>query len=307
MSKTRNYIFTLNNYTDEEVELIKNTECKYLVFGKEVGESGTPHLQGFISFINARTMKGVHRDNGWKRTALKPSEKPLSAIDYCKKGEQPHTEWEELGVKGPNYGKNADVFETGKYEQGARNDLKAVYEEVKNGKSVDEVTWEDPTSFNFASKTLYKLEDIRLRKRVRDFMTEGIWVYGPTGCGKSKWAVTEAGSDYYVYPYDKDWWDAYRGEEIVVIDDYRGQITYSHLLRLVDETPLARVNRRCREPMPFVSKKVIITSSMPPWEVYKNLSQSDSLEQLYRRFKIYKMENRIMTEIDPEVEIFNHP
>jgi len=44
MERSRNFVFTLNNYTTEEVELVKEWDCKYLIFGKEIGESGTPHL-----------------------------------------------------------------------------------------------------------------------------------------------------------------------------------------------------------------------------------------------------------------------
>lgn len=299
-NRSRSYCFTLNNYTEEEIDFIKQTDCKYLVFGKEVGEkNGTPHLQGFVSFNSARTMKGIHKDLGWERTALKPSRKPLSAIDYCKKGEQSHEEWEEWGVKGENYGKNADFFEMGKYEQGARNDLRRAYEAVKEGKSVDDVAWDDPSSYNAASKTLMKLEDVRLRKMRRTEMTEGIWVYGGTGVGKSTWAFEQGGDSFYVYPYDSEWWDAYKCEDCVIIDEFRGQIPYDTVLRMVDEHPNFFVRRRCREPMPFVSKKVIITSSLPPWKVFKNRDQQDSLKQIFRRFKIYEKtanETRLIDE-----------
>lgn len=45
------WIFTVNNYTEADVQLLQqlaNRECVYMCFGKEIAPStGTPHLQGF--------------------------------------------------------------------------------------------------------------------------------------------------------------------------------------------------------------------------------------------------------------------
>lgn len=54
-SKKRMWCFTLNNYTDNDLttisQWITTDRCKYGIVGKEIGESGTPHLQGYIHLI----------------------------------------------------------------------------------------------------------------------------------------------------------------------------------------------------------------------------------------------------------------
>ena len=54
---------------------------------------------------------------------------------------------------------------------------------------------------------------------------------------------------------------------------------------MVDKWPYA-VKRRNREPIPFVSKRVIIISALHPKEVYFNLCERDSMEQLARDFEL---------------------
>lgn len=58
------YCFTLNNYTDGEYNDLKNhfIDKKYdYIIGKEIGESGTPHLQGYINYPNKITFTSLKK------------------------------------------------------------------------------------------------------------------------------------------------------------------------------------------------------------------------------------------------------
>lgn len=59
--RARNWCFTLNNYTEASCELINNIDCVYMVYGFEIGENGTPHLQGYIRFSNQRQLSSLKK------------------------------------------------------------------------------------------------------------------------------------------------------------------------------------------------------------------------------------------------------
>lgn len=262
----RNLCFTLNNYTDEEYKALIVLECKYIVIGKEVGENGTPHLQGYVEFKGSKrfgTLKRINEKIHWEKRMGTAQQ----AADYCKK--------------------DGDFEERGEIsEQGKRVDLIGLKNEIMEGKKVDEITLEHPAMYHLYGRTLSKIEDIALRKKFRNWMTTCDWIYGPTGVGKSHRAFEGFTPEtHYVYPNDNGWWDGYVGQETIIINEFRGQIQYAELLDLIDKWPKT-VRRRNREPVPFLGKHIIITSSMPPKEVYHNLAVNDDLAQLERRINL---------------------
>lgn len=86
--RSRQWAFTLNNYTEDEITQITQISGVKVIFGKEVGEQGTPHLQGYIEFSNAKTLTAVKKYLNLNRVHLEPSYKNRHAnINYCSKGE----------------------------------------------------------------------------------------------------------------------------------------------------------------------------------------------------------------------------
>lgn len=90
------YVFTLNNYVDADLQRLRDlaASCRYLVFGREVGESGTPHLQGFVIFGTSVRFNRAKRSLG-DRCHIEPARgSSRQASDYCKKD----GDYEEFGT-----------------------------------------------------------------------------------------------------------------------------------------------------------------------------------------------------------------
>lgn len=188
--------------------------------------------------------------------------------------------------------KDKVIFEYGTpAKQGERTDLNLVKDQILAGTKVDDLTLENPNLFHQYGRTLCKLEDIAMRKKFRTEMTKGFWYYGETGAGKSHKAFENFTPDthYVLNLNDNGWWEGYAQQETVILNEFRGQIPYSELLDLCDKYPKS-VKRRNREPMPFTSKRIIVTSSLHPKDVYHNISRDDKMNQLERRFEITKIE-----------------
>lgn len=264
---SRNWCFTLNNYTDDDENIIGGWLCKYLIYGKEVGQNGTPHLQGYVEMgkpTRLSGMKKMHpRMHFEKRMGTQEQ-----AITYCKKDNM----FVEIGQPG---------------RQGERTDLNEMRDRIMGGERIEDIMMENPMMHHMYGRTLSRIEDIRMRRLYRTEMTTCEWLHGPTGVGKSHRAFANFSPEtHYVWKNDNGWQDAYMQQEIVIINDFRGEIPYNELLQMIDKWPY-EVRRRGREPMPFMSKHIIITSSLTPDQVYRQqLHKEDSINQLLRRIVV---------------------
>jgi len=270
--KSRAFVITWNNYDEDSINRIKGLNPRYMIVGKEIAPTtGTPHLQGYIYFENAKSINVVRKKLSGANVDVAKGSAEQNKV-YCSK--------------------EGDYVEEGEIpKQGKRVDLDRIKDEVMNGKKVDDIAVENPDTFHKYGRTLSKLEDIAFRKKYREWMTMGYWYWGPTGVGKSHKAYEGFTPDtHYVWKLnDNNWQDGYTGQKIVIINDFRGEIKYNELLNLLDKWP-HWIPRRGREPAPFLAEKVIITSSLRPSDIYNRRHEEDSLEQLQRRLIIERVE-----------------
>lgn len=308
--RSRNFFLTLNNWNASHVEALKKlyeeAPLQYLLVCAEKGDSGTPHLQGMFEAKGMLSFSTCHKavPGMW---LLKCQDKE-AAVTYCKKGEQPHDEWEQLKANGPNYGKNVDiVLELGsRKSQGKRTDLSEVVEALADGKRLRDIAEENPVQFIKYSKGIAAW--FQCMDKPRDLHTplDVIVHYGPTGTGKTYYAMTKYPEAFKYSVACGAWFDGYDGQTEVVFDEYRGQLPFSHLLQLLDVYPnKVQVKGGMRE---FKPKVIIITTPEHPAFWYPKLEHREGkLAQLARRIKaIYYFPNQYRHGVPTKVIDHTH-
>lgn len=173
--------------------------------------------------------------------------------------------------------------------QGKRNDLSEIKDDIMNGKDLDDIVLKNPFLYHQYGRTLEKIESIALKRNKRTNMTKGLYLWGTTGVGKSHEAYTNYGDDYYTWVKDSKFQCGYKQQKVVIINEFRGELKLSQLLDMVDKWEF-KVERKGKDAIPFNSELVIITSSIPPEEIFEHaLSDNDRFDQFKRRFEIRKL------------------
>lgn len=245
MGRSKYWCFTLNNYSDELYESILQLyplEADYLIVGKEVGESGTPHLQGYLELSTRRRLgamrKLVDRRVHWEVRRGSAEQ----ARDYCKK----ENDFVEKGTLRES-------------KQGKRNDLEQVKLAIDEGKSRLEVAENFFGQWCRYRKSFDAYCRLRVGKEHRKELRV-LFLYGEAGCGKTRLAYELFPDLFRVPSATLQWFDGYQQERAVLIDDYRGQGDSSFLLQLLDIYPMQVPVKGGFEP--WVPLYIIITSNM---------------------------------------------
>lgn len=256
-----NFTFTYNNYSD--TSLVDELECRYIVYGKEIGASGTPHLQGTVIFPSQRTLVSVIKKlPGCHVEVCKALEQ---SITYCKKD----GDVTERGI--PPISKE----EQGKGEKRRWGDIRVACEEGRFEELPDDIRYKN-LKLNEAHRSL------ALRSRaLTDSTDQMLWYWGPSGSGKSRKARTDY-PDAYLKMCNK-WWDGYTDQDTVIIEDFdtKHEVLCHHLKIWGDRYPFpAEIKGNTITIRP---KLIIVTSNYSPEHIW---GREADLEPILRRFKL---------------------
>jgi hypothetical protein len=289
-------MFTLNNYTDEEMKELEEymeAKCVYGTYGMEVGEEkNTPHLQCFLYYKNKRTWNDLKKLCNGRLGRIQVVKSLQDAIDYCHKGEQSKEEWKDLKTEGPNFGKNKAVFEVGERPIGAVG-KKCTLEEraTKNKKLWKESLIElvESGEVSISQVPVLKKARLILEQEGEALTTEdvrGTWIYGPPGTGKSHYARTTFGDSLYLKAQNK-WFCGYSGERNILLDDFDTNILGHYLKIWADkwactgEVKGGKVNLR--------HENFVITSNYSIAELWPGEENKALRRAIERRFVVKKM------------------
>ena len=316
MSKSRNWVFTLNNPTDRfypEQWIGVKTVLAVL----EIGESGTLHYQGYLEWTTPRaisTCKNLLPTAHWeirrgsRFQAIQYTLKTLNLIQMKDEIVQTLQEaWfnhDNVEVTWSNLPKVIAYGHIGTFEQIVQKEapsntqerLQIVQQLIKEGASdadIAESHFDLWCRYNI-SFTRYRL----MNSPPRNFKTKVIVITGPTGTGKSKWCMDNFPEAYW--KPRSDWWDGYSGQDTVVLDEFYGWLPFDLLLRLCDRYPL---NLQIKGgTINFTAKNIIITSNKPPNQWYK----SAYLESFIRRveeWRLYTSDTQVVTSNYSELHL----
>lgn len=267
LPRFRAFCFTWNNYTEDDVDFLRGltTRLTYIIFGREIAPTtGTPHLQGYLRFINARTKSGVIKLFKKKAHVEVAAGTEYQNYNYCNKDKDSFV-WGEIG------------------EQGKRNDIDEIKKMVREGATKSEI-WDVASnwqSYRMGEKGI-ELQEEKRKQEPRTWKPTVLWYYGSTGKGKSEKAFGD---------YPKAWctgnivnnfiFDGYAGEDVCILDDLRpNQIKFQELLRVFDKYPY-RV-RTLGGSRQFVARTIVVTTTKHPIQFYEGRTDED-IEQLLRR------------------------
>lgn len=239
----KDYCWTLNNYTDDEVMELRtlglHPDVQYIVFGYEVGEEcGTPHLQGYICFKSKKRI-GAARKMMPKRIAkfalrIKTHQE---ARDYCKKDGN----YEEMGTDphpGNGKAKRAD----------ADVDYDSIIEAFRDGKTLKEVVELFPEQGVKHFHCLKGIESVfkapfSLTRYEGPFpshfpydwdRTKTLVLIGEPGICKTQWALNQFSNPFFCRNVNKLRAFDHRIHDGIVIDDLENELSRSNQLNLLE-------------------------------------------------------------------------
>ena len=265
----RPFVFTINNPLPRDEQRLRDLDTQYLVFGREVAPTtGTPHLQGYAYFANAKSLSSARRLIGGHVECARGL--PSQCIAYSKK--------------------DGDFYESGVPPIDPRrrgDDEKARWDTAWESAKLGDIT-NIPADIRIRCYSTIKRIH-RDHQPLPDLLAApcGIWIHGTAGSGKT-FSVFAQFPTLYTKGASK-WWDGYDGQETVLLDDVdpEQRSWIGRFLKIwSDRYPFVAESKG--QSLQIRPKRFIVTSQYTIDQVFLD---EETRTALLRRFKVIEKIN----------------
>jgi hypothetical protein len=289
----KGWCFTLNNYSQEDCERIKDyahgnykTLIKKIIVGKEIApNTGMPHLQGYIKFTRKTRLWGVRSLFQGKAHWEAAEGSEQSNLKYCTKGGDVLV---ELGFRAEKVTALKNTAQQG------NNYWQAVVQDAYT-LGVEDFAEKWPKEWLLRRGAVERLMLDAAKKQMRvwpgNLQHKNVWIWGKPGIGKSRWAHRQETGGDTLFKNLNRWWDGMDVKAVtkVLIEDfpcpaYDGM---AHLLKIWGDrytfTGEVKNSAIAIDPGRFF---LIVTSNFHPSVCF---NKQEDIEAIQRRFAVIQM------------------
>lgn len=295
----RAWVFTFNNYTAADFKALKDLplqgkwagSVRYICISREVGDQGTPHLQGFVYFKNPVFFSALmDRFNCY----WMPKKEKATA-------EHNRNYVFKLGPKWASKPRPLETFEWGVLPSSPGDGSKKGGEitkqqwqhivELARNNNFESLAEEHP---DILVRHVNGLQRVRseLRPNVPDLppgTQVGLWLMGVPGVGKSHYAHEVFKGEGIYWKALNRWWDGItQDHQVIILDDVGGQehstwLGYYLKIWVMERSFNAEIKGGMVNIRPG---RFVVTSNMAISEVFANCADQSLIAALERRFRI---------------------
>ncbi len=278
-TKSRKYQLTINNpqeanITHETINTImKEIKWVYYCLCDEIGEQKTPHIHIFFVCENAIRFSTLKK--------LFPTAHIESAIGSCKENRdyiRKEGKYLNSDKKETNMPETFEEYGEMPLDRVSKNERISdqVLQMLEDEKSIAEIIKAFPsyaTRIAQLEKARQTILEDKYGSNWRD--VDVTYISGETATGKTRFVMEKYGyPNVYKITNYKNPFDNYRGEDVILFDEFRSSIPLTDMLQYIDGYP-------CRLPARFADKialftKVYIVSNIDLDKQYPNIQNEDA-------------------------------
>lgn len=245
-SQAKYWLLTCNNPDKHgyDYDLIQSTiltkfkTVVYYALCQEVSGTGTPHIHLYLA-CSSNIRFSMLQKHLPKWHIIKARGTAEESRAYLRKEGDKHKDKACTSVAG-SFLEWGDISKCARH-QGKRTDLSELYEMIKDGMTTYEILEAIPDHLtNISNIERVRLEVLSEKYRTVFRELEVTYIWGFTGTGKTRGVMEKHGyiNIYRVTDY-RNPFDSYKGEEILVLDEYLEQFSITDMNQYLDDYPVS--------------------------------------------------------------------